>query len=134
MLLHISYVSLAQYLRTNGVLHLRAWLVLICTYVFVGEILKSMWDCCKQIFKVVMNDWSIVLLVLILAQTCAYISSHFYFYAFAKELTKCKSQSEKEILSCKSLSHILVFDQEKGKATFVLKFMVLKKPKANSHC
>ena len=79
-----------------------------------------------------MNDWSIVLMVLILALTCAYISSHLYFYAFAIELSKCKSQNEKVIMSCKSLSHILVFDQEKGKMTFVLKCMVLKKPKANS--
>ena len=28
-------------------------------------------------------------------------------------------------------SHILVFDEEKGKATYKLKFMVLKKPKAH---
>ena len=106
----------------------------ICTFIFVGKILKTMGDCCKQIFKLVMNDWSIVLMVLILAQTCAYISSHLYFYVFTIKLTKCKSHNEKEIMSCKSLSHILVFDQEKGKATFVLKCMVNKKPKANSQC
>ena len=29
-------------------------------------------------------------------------------------------------------SHILVFDQEKGKVTFKLKCMMLKKPKAHS--
>ena len=34
----------------------------------------------------------------------------FFFYVFAIELTKCKSQNKKEIISCKSLSHILVFD------------------------
>ena len=104
----------------------------VCIYIFVGEILKSMGDCCKYIFKLVMNNWSIVLMVLILAQTCAYISSHLYFYVFAIKLSKCKSQNEKEILSYKSLSHILVFDQEKGKATFVLICIVLKKPNANS--
>ena len=31
-------------------------------------------------------------------------------FFFAKELTKCKSQNEKEIMSCKSLLHILVFN------------------------
>ena len=34
------------------------------------------------------------------------------------ELTKYKAQNEKEIMSYKSLSHILVFDLEKGKAAF----------------
>ena len=113
---HSAFTSLACY---------------VCTYIFVGKNLKTMGDCCKQIFKLVMNDWSIVL---ILAQTYAYISSHLYFSVFAIELTKCKSQNEKEIRSCKSLSHILVFDQEKGKATLVLNCMVLKKPKDNSQC
>ena len=80
-----------------------------------------MGDCCKQICKLVMNDQPVVLMVLILAQSCAYISSHLYFYVFAIELTKCKSHNEKEIMSCKSLSHILVFDQEKKKVIFVLK-------------
>ena len=37
-------------------------------------------------------------------------------------------------MSCKNLSRILVFDEEKGKATYVLKCMVLKKPKANYQC
>ena len=36
----------------------------VCTFIFVGKILKSMCDCCKSILKLVMNDWSIVLLVL----------------------------------------------------------------------
>ena len=101
----------------------------VCIYIFVRKSLKTMGDCCKQIFKLVMNDWSIVLMVLILAQTCAYISSHFILYVFAIELTKCKSHNEKEIKSYKNLLHILVFDQEKGKATFVLKCMVLKNAK-----
>ena len=39
----------------------------VCTYIFVGKILKSLCYCCKSIFKLVMNDWSMVLLVLILA-------------------------------------------------------------------
>ena len=39
----------------------------ICTYIYVGKILKTMCDCCKSIFKFVMNDWSIFLMVLILA-------------------------------------------------------------------
>ena len=82
----------------------------VCTYIFVGKILKTMGDCCKQIFKHVINDQSIVLMVLILAQTCAYISSHLYFSIFAIELTKCKSQNEKEIMSYKSMLHILIFD------------------------
>ena len=37
----------------------------VCTSIFMGKILKSMCDCCKSIFELVMNDWSIVLLVLI---------------------------------------------------------------------
>ena len=32
----------------------------VCTYIFVGKTLTSMCDCCKSIFKLVMNDWSIV--------------------------------------------------------------------------
>ena len=39
----------------------------VCISIFVRKILKSMCDCCKSIFKLVMNDWSIVLIVLILA-------------------------------------------------------------------
>ena len=120
-----------SYLWRNAFTNLACY---VCIYIFVRKILKTMCDCCKQIFKLVMNDWSIVLMVLILAQTYAYISSYLYFYVFAIELTKCKSQNEKEIMSWKSLLHILVFDQEKGKTTFVLKCMVLKKPKANSQC
>ena len=64
---HSAFTSLACY---------------VCTYIFVGKILKSMCECCKLIFKLVMNDWSIVLLVLRHAQTCTYISSH-AFYVFA---------------------------------------------------
>ena len=37
----------------------------VWTFIFVGKILKSMCDYCKSIFKLVMNDWSIILLVLI---------------------------------------------------------------------
>ena len=109
----------------------------VCTYIFVGKILKTMGDCCKEIFKLVMNDWSLVLMVLSLHRLVPiYLPTFnfFFFNVFAIELTKCKSQNEKEIMSCKSLSHMLVFDYEKGKVTFVLKCMVLKKPKANSQC
>ena len=45
------------------------------------------------------------------------------------ELTKCKSQNVKEIMSCKSLSHILVFDLEKGKATFCIEMYGAQKAK-----
>ena len=37
---------------------------------------------------------------------------------FYTHQTEPKSQNEKEIMSCKSLSYILVFDWEKGKATY----------------
>ena len=50
------------YLCRNAFMSLACY---VCTSIFVGKILKSMCDCCKSIFKLVMNDWSIVLLVLI---------------------------------------------------------------------
>ena len=55
-----------------GLVLLYKWLCafssLVCyfyTYIFVGKILTSLCDCCKSIFKLVMNDLSIVMLVLI---------------------------------------------------------------------
>ena len=41
-------------------------LSLLCMHIYLcGKILKSMCDYCKSIFKLVMNDWSIVLMILI---------------------------------------------------------------------
>ena len=115
-MLCISHLSLAQYIRTNGVGAFTSLACYICTSIFVEKILKSMCDCCKSIFKLVMNDQSIVLIVLIHAQTCAYISSH-TFYVFSLQLNKCQiSKREKEL---QKSSHILVFVQEKWKATYI---------------
>ena len=81
-------------------------------FLSVSDFQKSTFDCCKWIFKPVMNNWSIVLFNL---DTCVdlylYISSHFSF--LFQELYKC--QSRKENFELKESSHILVYDQEKGK-------------------
>ena len=131
---HIPHVSLALYICTNGFMHLRAQLFFFfCTYIFVGKILKSMCDCCKSIFKLVMNDQSIIMLVLIHVQTCAYIFFHFFFLFFcfcSKSLTNVnfKMEGDNEL---QKPSHILVFDQEKGK-TIYMNMYDAQKPKACS--
>ena len=112
MFKHISHVSLAQYFRTKGLA------CFVCTSIFVGKILTSMCDCCKSIFKLVMNNWSIVLMVLIFAQTCTYISSH-TFYCFCLQNSTNVNLKMKRDNELQKPSHILLFDQEKGKATCI---------------
>ena len=113
---HISHVSFALYLCTYGFVHLRAQLVLYA-HLSLWEFLKSMCDCCKLIFKLVMNDWSIVLMVLIHAQTYVYISFHSFILCFCF-ITQQMSNSKRDNELQKPL-HILVFEQEKGKATYI---------------
>ena len=90
----------------------------VCTSIFVGKILTSMYDCCKSIFKLVMNDQSIVMLVQIHAQTCPYISSHNFIFFCLKSSTNVNLKMKRDNELQKPL-HILVYDQEKGKATFM---------------
>ena len=93
-----------------------------CTSIFVGKILTSMCDYCKSIFKLAMNNQSKIMLVLIYAQTCAYISSHSLMFLL-KSSTNVKSQ--KEIMSCKSRHIYQYLTRKKGKR-LVLKCMVYK--------
>ena len=67
----------------------------LCTYIFVGKILKSMCNYCKSIFKLVMNDLSIVL--------C--LSSHSFIFFLLKELNKCKCQNEKRYCVAQAVAH-----------------------------
>ena len=84
-MLCISHMSLAQYFRTNDIVHLQAQLVMYAHFLSVSKIQKSMFDCCKQIFKLVMNDQSIVLFDLdTCVDLCLYISSHHMLYIIAE--------------------------------------------------
>ena len=82
-----------------------------------------MCTCCKSIFKLVMNNQSIILIILRHAQTCAYISSHSFMF-FLKELNQC--QILKRDNKLQKPSHIPIFDQEKGKATYIENVWCLK--------
>ena len=64
---HISHMSFCLVPSYNCFYAFTSLACYVCTFIFVGKILKFMCDCCKLIFKLVMNDWSIVLMVLILA-------------------------------------------------------------------
>ena len=64
-------------------------------FLSVSEIQESMFDCCKQIFKLVMNDQSIVLFDLdTCVDLCPYISSHLL---FCQKLYKHQSLKEEEL-------------------------------------
>ena len=98
----------------------------VCTFFLsVSDIYKYMFDCCKYIFKLIMNDWSMVLLDLgTCIDLCLYISSHFF--SFSKELYKCQSLKRE---SWKSLASKTTLTRKMW-SKFVLKCMV---PKPNAY-
>ena len=115
-------LSLAQYFRTNDVVHLRAQFVMYAHFLSVRDIQKSTFDCCKQIFEHVMNDQSIVLFDL---DTCVdlylYIFSHFFLFQRALKMSISK---KKEL---KKLCFKNQFDQENVEQIFIKMYQNLSR-------